>query len=154
MSSVFWDTSPLPMTGAPGDNPDMREVKLSSDASPVAREVYRRMAAAKLGQKALALKADVNETYVRDLYVGKSKNPKQQQLAKIAKALDCTLDDLLHPERAEETQDAERTAKTPQEFAVLIAFRSGGREMRRAIVSAIESVALGALAGFGEADDV
>lgn len=39
--------------------------KLADTASEVAREVYRRMRDKNLGQKALALKAGVNETYVQ-----------------------------------------------------------------------------------------
>jgi transcriptional regulator with XRE-family HTH domain len=46
------------------------------------------------GQKALALKAEQNETYVRDILVGKSRNPTHSRLIKIAKALDCSIEDL------------------------------------------------------------
>jgi transcriptional regulator with XRE-family HTH domain len=46
------------------------------------------------GQKALALKAKLNETYVRDILKGKSRNPTQSRLRKVAEALDCSVEDL------------------------------------------------------------
>ncbi|MFT8953764.1 MAG: LexA family transcriptional regulator [Gluconobacter sp.] len=61
----------------------------------IARELRRRMDAKGFKQKALAIKADLNETYVRDILKGKSKNPEASKLARIAAALGCSSDDLL-----------------------------------------------------------
>lgn len=61
----------------------------------IAREIERRMVALEMNQKHLARAAGLNETYVRDILKGKSKNPKHEQLAKLADALGCTLNDLL-----------------------------------------------------------
>lgn len=80
--------------------PEMpRTPSLSPDAIPIAREIYRRMVEKGFTQKTLADAAGVNPTYCRDLFTGRSKNPKQDQLKAIAKALDCSLDDLQSPGR-------------------------------------------------------
>jgi transcriptional regulator with XRE-family HTH domain len=60
----------------------------------IARNVRLRMKARGLGQKALSLKADLNETYVRDILKGKSRNPRQEHLQKLALALECRVSDL------------------------------------------------------------
>jgi transcriptional regulator with XRE-family HTH domain len=64
------------------------------DAGPLARNLRIWMEYRGFGQKALALKAKLNETYVRDILKGKSRNPTQSRLSKLAEALDCSLDDL------------------------------------------------------------
>jgi phage repressor protein C with HTH and peptisase S24 domain len=51
------------------------------------REIERRMVEAGLTQKALALKAGLNETAVRDIRIGRSRNPRAVTLARIAAAL-------------------------------------------------------------------
>jgi len=61
----------------------------------IAKELRRRMDEKGFKQKALALAADLNETYVRDILKGKSKNPEASKLARIAAALGCSSDDLL-----------------------------------------------------------
>jgi transcriptional regulator with XRE-family HTH domain len=48
----------------------------------------------KIGQKALSKKADLNETYVRDILKGKSLNPRNAHLQKLALALECHVSDL------------------------------------------------------------
>jgi transcriptional regulator with XRE-family HTH domain len=40
-------------------------------------------------QKGLALKAELNETAVRDILIGKSRNPQYQTLSKLARVLGC-----------------------------------------------------------------
>lgn len=68
---------------------------LSPNAVPVAREVYRRMVAAGISQKALALSAGLNETYARDLFTGRSQKPQAEQLQKLAVVLGCDIEDLM-----------------------------------------------------------
>lgn len=65
------------------------------EMSPLAREITRRMAAGALGQKALALKAGLNETAVRDILVGKSRHPRHDTVEKLAGALGCAVAELL-----------------------------------------------------------
>jgi phage repressor protein C with HTH and peptisase S24 domain len=45
-------------------------------------------------QKGLALKAELNETAVRDILIGKSRNPQYQTLSKLARVLGCDVADL------------------------------------------------------------
>ena len=65
--------------------------------SRLAREITRRMATAGITQKALALKARLNETAVRDILVGKSRHPRHDTVEKLALALGCTVAELLEP---------------------------------------------------------
>jgi transcriptional regulator with XRE-family HTH domain len=74
------------------------------EQSVIARNVRARMAKMGIGQKALALKAGLNATYVRDILQGKSANPRQGHLAKLAGALGCRSADLT----AESDADADR----------------------------------------------
>jgi transcriptional regulator with XRE-family HTH domain len=52
------------------------------------------MKARKIGQKALSAKAGLNDTYVRDILKGKSRNPRNAHLQKLALALECHVSDL------------------------------------------------------------
>ena len=61
----------------------------------LALELKRRMDAQGFKQKALAIEASLNATYVRDILIGKSKNPAASKLARIASVLGCTADELL-----------------------------------------------------------
>ena len=61
----------------------------------IAKELKRRMDEKGFRQKSLATAADLNDTYVRDILKGKSKNPEASKLARIAQVLGCTSDDLL-----------------------------------------------------------
>lgn len=53
------------------------------------------MARTGLTQKALALKAGLNETAVRDILIGKSRHPRHDTVEKLARALGCALADLV-----------------------------------------------------------
>lgn len=75
----------------------MAAPKLSPDAAPVAREVHRRMLARGMNKKQLADYSGLGETYVHDIFRGKSKNPKTEHLEKLASALGCKITDLTHP---------------------------------------------------------
>ncbi len=63
-------------------------------SSPVVKQIERRMTALKLNPKSLSQKAKLNDTAVRDIIEGRSKNPRHDTLQKIAKALGCTVGDL------------------------------------------------------------
>jgi transcriptional regulator with XRE-family HTH domain len=80
----------------------VRIPKLAPEASVVAREVHRRMVDAGITKKRLALDSGLGETYVHDLFRGKSMNPQSEHLAKLAKGLKCEVSDLTHPAGASE----------------------------------------------------
>jgi SOS-response transcriptional repressor LexA len=63
-------------------------------------ELFRRMTAAGHTQKSLATAADVHETFVRDILVGRSKSPTIKNLLKVATVLGCTIEDLTVDPRA------------------------------------------------------
>ena len=80
----------------------MADSTTASEApSPLAAELTRRMAAAGLTQKALALKAGLNETAVRDIRRGRSKHPRHDTIEKLATALNCSVMALLAPGTAD-----------------------------------------------------
>jgi len=62
---------------------------------PVADVIEAMMQAQNTNPKRLAKEAGVGATYVRDIIEGRSLDPKTGKLAQIAKALGCTLDELL-----------------------------------------------------------
>lgn len=64
------------------------------DEGRIARNVRLLMEAKGLGSKALSLRAGLNETYVRDILKGKSRNPRHEHLQKLAAALGCRVIDL------------------------------------------------------------
>lgn len=75
----------------------------------LAKEVERRMKALGLNKKSLSKRADLNETFIRDLLDGRSKNPRADSLGKLAKALACTLGDLTGEDHEEVNGDANVT---------------------------------------------
>lgn len=77
--------------------PVPRPVKISPDAAPVAAQIYRRMLDGGFTPMSLSLAAGLGKTYVREIFVGKSKNPKTEQLGRIAKVLGCSVEDLMSP---------------------------------------------------------
>jgi transcriptional regulator with XRE-family HTH domain len=64
------------------------------DEGLIARNVRLRMEAKGFTPKGLSLAATLNETYVRDILKGKSRNPTNARLQKLAAALDCRVADL------------------------------------------------------------
>lgn len=72
--------------------------ELPPGASYLAREIHRRMRLLGMSQKSLALASRNNETYVRDIFKGRSLNPKSEQFARLASVLGCSVADLLGPD--------------------------------------------------------
>jgi transcriptional regulator with XRE-family HTH domain len=104
----------------------------------IARSIYRRMKQMRLTQKALALKAGVNETYVRDVLQGRSKNPRHEQLAAIATVLNCSILDLIDPELASKPITESEVVDKPEERAWLAYFRAHSpAERERLLLSMI-----------------
>lgn len=65
--------------------------------SRLAQEIERRMGEQGFTQKALALKAGLNETAVRDILIGKSRHPRHDTVEKIAAVLGVSAAALLEP---------------------------------------------------------
>ena len=82
------DTSSLSITPAVWDASHMKK------GSALARNLKERMERERLNPKSLSLNAGLNETYVRDILIGKSLNPTEARLAKLATALHCDVADL------------------------------------------------------------
>lgn len=57
-------------------------------AGTIAEDLARRIRAASTTQKRVALDAGLNETYIRDILEGRSKNPGHERLGKVYAALD------------------------------------------------------------------
>jgi hypothetical protein len=74
----------------------------------LADEIRRRMNELGLNPKRLSLGAGLNETYVRDIIKGRTRNPRTDTLGKLARALRCSRADLLPP--------AERSAEASREL--------------------------------------
>lgn len=62
--------------------------------SRLVNNIEKRMRQAGFTQKSLALKAGLNETAVRDILKGRSKDPQYSTLNAIARTLKCTIEDL------------------------------------------------------------
>lgn len=62
--------------------------------SYVARQIKKRMEVLETNPRHVSRRAGLNDTAVRDIIEGNSKNPRHDTLAKIAKVLGCTLADL------------------------------------------------------------
>jgi len=77
------------------------------DVGLIARNVRKRMDAKGIGPKALSLKAGLNETYVRDILKGRSRNPRQAHLQNLALALECRVSDLTGEIGAARTDSAQ-----------------------------------------------
>lgn len=62
--------------------------------TPVISNIEKRMREKGLTQKGLALKAGLNETAVRDILQGRSKDPQLSTLRALAEVLQCSIEDL------------------------------------------------------------
>lgn len=99
------------------------------------------MMALGLTQKSLAMKAGLNETYVRDLFKGKSLNPKGQHLAKLATALECSITDLLSvdPRRTGEQPQSGEFVDDPEEMALVRLWRTLSPLGRQLMLTSVRS---------------
>ena len=97
---------------------------LPDDASPLAQEIYARMQALGLNQKRLAIEAGLKDTYVRDIFVGRSKNPKHEELIKLASRLGCTIEDLVGGINIpRQLESGRKLAYKPDEIALIKLWR-------------------------------
>lgn len=126
-----WDVSPLAVSNAKEDIPPMTE----APATPLARAIQARMRALGIGQKHLALRAGLNETYVRDLLKGRSRNPIAANLAKLARALECDLTDLLQLSAAPQNSEL---VSDPLELCLLATWRELPEQERESVLDFIE----------------
>jgi transcriptional regulator with XRE-family HTH domain len=95
--------------------------------SVIRDELRRRMEANEFNQKSLARAAQLNETAVRDILKGRSKNPRVDTLQAIAKVLGCTVNDLIGETglQAEVEELKARIAGLEAELAALKSERAG-----------------------------
>ena len=107
------------------------------DAGLIVHNLRLRMKAKGVGPKALSLKAGLNETYVRDLLKGRSRNPRQGHLQNLAAALDCQVSDLTGEKPAARPGDA---TTNDAKGKLLDAFDAMTEEQRRAILVVAETM--------------
>lgn len=103
--------------------------------TPLASAIAARMRALGIGQKHLAARAGLNETYVRDILVGKSRNPIAANLQKLAAALDLDAVDLLQLAGAPQESELVRDAA---ELALLATWRQLPDQEREAVLDFID----------------
>ena len=87
----------------------------------IQREIRWRMEAAGQNQKSLARAAQLNETAIRDILKGRSKNPRIDTLKAIATVLECTVNDLIGDIelRGENQRLRERVASVEVELSAI-----------------------------------
>jgi transcriptional regulator with XRE-family HTH domain len=83
---------------------------------------------------ALAKKAGLGTTYVRDVLNGKNKNPRSDHLARIATALDCSVLDLIDPALAKAPIRDSEVVEKAEERALLAYWRALPAESRELLV--------------------
>lgn len=117
--------------------------------TPLALELKRRMEMAGFNQKSLALAADLNETYVRDILKGKSKSPEATRLSRIAATLGCRVSDLLHPGSGNKskggwavtfTDDPAKIVQTPEEAEWIGAWRDMNEPQQRRAIALVKAM--------------
>jgi transcriptional regulator with XRE-family HTH domain len=77
----------------PHCGPIIRRLKTTTGME-IADEIRRRMRLLGLSPERLSLAAGLNKTYVRDIFNGRARSPKLDNLAKLAGALGCSVDQL------------------------------------------------------------
>ena len=94
----------------------------------IQREIRWRMKASGYNQKSLARAAELNETAIRDILKGRSRNPRIDTLKAIATVLQCTVNDLVGDTelRGEIQRLRERVAAVESELSAKNTARPGG----------------------------
>lgn len=112
-------------------------------SSPVAKQIERRMKALNLNPKSLSQKASLNDTAVRDIIEGRSKNPRHDTLQKIAKALGCTVADLMGERLTRSPVDQKHLADTVSIYELDVHAGSGmGTDGDTALLATQEASAI------------
>ena len=119
--------------------PEMSDAKLSPSVSPLVRAIYMRMIELGLTPSSLAARTGRNQTYFRDLFLGRSRAPSAQYLPAIAAALECEVADLLGAPGETGTQpSAHGEIYQPDEVALIGFWRvlssAGKHRVMRAII--------------------
>jgi transcriptional regulator with XRE-family HTH domain len=125
-----WDRSPLPARAIEWDHSQMPKVA----DTPLARRIDARMKALGIGQKHLALRAGLNETYVRDILAGKSRNPLAAKLAQLATVLECDVAELL---ALAGTPQSGQLVADPAELLLLTTWRQLPQQEREGVLDFI-----------------
>jgi transcriptional regulator with XRE-family HTH domain len=126
-----WDSSRLPEADHQWDNSPMA----ADVATPLTRYLHQRMAELSIGQKEVALRAGLGDTYVRDILKGRSVSPQVGKLAKIAEVLAVPLQRLLQLTTA---ADPAEVVKDAAELVLLRAWRQLPDREREGVLRFIE----------------
>ncbi|GBQ04984.1 helix-turn-helix domain-containing protein [Saccharibacter floricola] len=114
------------------------------------REITRRMEEKGIGQKRLALEADLKETYVRDILKGKSKRPDVFSIGRLAQVLGCSIEELvgLSTVNASQVRSSVDSFKSPsqslyteEEIAIVDLWRSLVPNQREHLIGLFEAIA-------------
>ena len=105
---------------------------LSPDAAPIARAVHKLMVDRGLTPSRTCLEAGLSPNYARDLFRGKSKNPKQHELQLLAAAIGVDVSELTEIRSAPVEQIRDDSPYTDDELALIDLWRllsDDGRDM-------------------------
>lgn len=114
------------------------------------REMTRRMKEKGIGQKRLALEADLKETYVRDILKGKSKRPDVFSVGRLAHVLGCSIEELIGfaavdaPQMRHSVDRSETPSQavyTKEELAIVNLWRSLIPNQREHLIGLFEAIA-------------
>lgn len=104
-------------------------------STPLTRYLHQRMTELAIGQKEVALRAGLGDTYVRDILKGRSVSPQVGKLAKIAQVLAVPLERLLQLTTA---ADPAEVVEDPAELVLLRAWRKLPDRQREGVLRFIE----------------
>ena len=121
----------------------MRKLKLTDDATPLAREVHRLMTERNLSMKGVARGAGVTYDFVREILRGNSQRPNAEELAKLAAFFARTSEQLLNPGGTEQVKEDEKCIKTPEELTWVRIWRRASDIGRDRLMKAATSAMIG-----------
>ncbi|MXV35941.1 MULTISPECIES: helix-turn-helix domain-containing protein [unclassified Saccharibacter] len=110
------------------------------------REITRRMEEKGIGQKRLALEADLKETYVRDILKGKSKRPDVFSIGRLAQVLGCSIEELVglstvNASSVDSFKPPSQSLYTEEEIAIVDLWRSLVPNQREHLIGLFEAIA-------------
>jgi transcriptional regulator with XRE-family HTH domain len=121
---------------------DKSYMEKSVAPTPLAQALYARMVKAGYNQKSLARKAELNPTYLADIFKGKSRSPHMDKLQKVADVLGCTVMDLiLLPDDGDgQAPDTRQVEEIAREARLLALFRGMDAEWQGKLLGIAEGL--------------
>lgn len=110
------------------------------DPPPMVGLIRRRMETLGLNAKRVAAMADLNETYVRDILKGKSKNPRTEHFKKLATALGCDVSELTNIGAVTGEQPSGDPPYSPDERALIGMWRILTEEAHGIVLDTIDKL--------------